>query len=811
MGSVFEAVQNRLERPVAIKTLDDASCWGTVDRLEREAKATAALRHPNVVQVLDFHVPADGPAFIVMELLDGQSLAQLIEREGRIAPSRLLDITTQVVSGLAAVHRAGTLHRDIKPDNIFVVAGNGREHAKLIDFGIARRSAPHMKTTGGLFATPAYASPEQLSGDPLDVRTDIYSLGATLYHALTGSVPFRQSDFMGLLGAVLSKPPVPVEQLVPGVDVRLAAVIRRALAKSKDARYESAEAMLAALEACREVRGSPVSASLLPWAVTVRGDSLGRSFTPPPPAMQTTVMGPANRNASSLRTRPRAAAWMVGAAITSCALPWTPSEKSQNGDAAGAPVVVERGARRAPLDPEQVRSRLASEDCSVLADESTLSDPGAVWIGTMFPLSIPSSRSFGTANVRGADLARRDFAQISGGIASATGRRALGVISCDDARDPRRAATHLVHDAHVVAVIGFGASDEAVTLAEDILLPEGVIGIAAPNRSAVLSSVGAGAGTRMFWHMTPGPAVYSRALAALASHVVEPQLRTAGAATAQRRVAFVRANNGTGLGFADALRRQLRANGTSGPDAQDGFLQVVVQDWRDHAAVDAAAERLLNFRPHVIIYMYDSNELDVPRAITERIGARWPPDTPRPIFVCNSPIDADEGDLPNTPEANELRRRTYGISINRTQLPYAAFREHYEESYPADLGTLHEFPGATYDAVYLLGYAATAAALQGKELTGRTIATEIPRLTQGKPVDVGPMGILDVFNALREQRTVALAGTWTPLRFDASDEPQSDFEFVRPDLDATGHLVNVPTGLRFDAATGHVTSNPVGK
>ncbi len=215
MGEVYRARDNRLSREVALKMLPDAAAHDadSLARFDRETRAVAALNHPNIMAIHDTGSFRAIP-WAVTELLQGESLAERL-RGGPIAPEKAVDIAAQIADGLAAAHARGIIHRDIKPDNIFLTH-EGR--AKILDFGIARIEQPARTPgiSGGrsaqtssqfLVGTAGYMSPEQVRGKPIDARTDIFSLGATFYEMLTGRRAFARETPVETLGAVLRDDP----------------------------------------------------------------------------------------------------------------------------------------------------------------------------------------------------------------------------------------------------------------------------------------------------------------------------------------------------------------------------------------------------------------------------------------------------------------------------------------------------------------------------------------------------------------------------------------------------------------------------
>src|SRR6185503_15570489 len=202
----------RLGRVVALKVLHEqhARRRDAIQRLFQEARAASQIRHPNIVDVIDYLELGGDLVCIVMEYLAGPSLADLVEVPSPMPVARALDLAVQIAEALDAAHAAGIVHRDLKPDNIVVVAG---DRVKLLDFGVAKlmagRADPPLTAAGQVFGTPAYMSPEQASGAEVDVRTDIYSLGAILYEMFTGELPFAARNFDEYAFKHLTVPPPP--------------------------------------------------------------------------------------------------------------------------------------------------------------------------------------------------------------------------------------------------------------------------------------------------------------------------------------------------------------------------------------------------------------------------------------------------------------------------------------------------------------------------------------------------------------------------------------------------------------------------
>jgi serine/threonine protein kinase len=250
MGAVYAALQLDLQRRVAIKILHGAERLSqeSVRRFRQEALAAAELGHPNIVQVTDFQANAGEPPFLVMEMLEGESLQTLLQREPILAPERAAFIAAQVLAALAAAHAARIVHRDIKPGNVFLSRTPAMgDLVKVLDFGIAKvlrdvDEAPR-SVAGSVVGTPAYMAPEQARGSEVDARADLYSVGACLFEMLVGRRPFGDGDTGDALATSTNAAPR-VGSLAPGVDARLAAAVDRALAKDPAARPQSALEML---------------------------------------------------------------------------------------------------------------------------------------------------------------------------------------------------------------------------------------------------------------------------------------------------------------------------------------------------------------------------------------------------------------------------------------------------------------------------------------------------------------------------------------------------------------------------------------
>jgi len=262
MGVVFAGMHTRLQVPVAVKFLHPhvSSSAEAVHRFVREAQAAARLSHPNVVAVRDVDTSPDGAVYMVLELLDGESLAEHLARVGRLSVQSTLAIVTPAMDALAAAHEVGIVHRDIKPDNLFLSRGPGGERVtKVLDFGIAKLADAGTNgrtSTGAVIGTPAYMAPEQAMGSKeLGPPADVWSMGVVLYECLAGRMHLdfpSDTSAMGLVLAVLTETPISLGVRCPELPSSLVQVIDRALTKDPAQRYPTMREFLTALRATQD-------------------------------------------------------------------------------------------------------------------------------------------------------------------------------------------------------------------------------------------------------------------------------------------------------------------------------------------------------------------------------------------------------------------------------------------------------------------------------------------------------------------------------------------------------------------------------
>jgi serine/threonine-protein kinase len=281
-GSVLLAENLDIRRRVAIKVLAPAFAADqeAVLRFQREAQATAIIGHDNIVDVLDMGRTEEGAPYIVMEHLEGETLARLLDRSGRLDPGPAIEIVLQVLAALSAAHAVGIVHRDLKPSNLFLTArGAGATCVKVLDFGVAKFAdaidgSLGLTEQGFTLGTPNYMSPEQARGRALDGRSDLYAVGVILYEMLSGCLPHDGATRNEVIASLLTRSPRGLREVAPDVPEGLAAVIERAMDPDPERRFSSAKELRSALMPWSEVL------DLEPPASTPERSAKQRRFEP---------------------------------------------------------------------------------------------------------------------------------------------------------------------------------------------------------------------------------------------------------------------------------------------------------------------------------------------------------------------------------------------------------------------------------------------------------------------------------------------------------------------------------------------------
>ena len=258
MGAVYEAAERGAGRSVALKVLypEHSSDPEIRRRFRRESSILAAIDHPTIVRIYDFGTDEVGRSWTAMELLEGETLRERMDREGKMTPEALLPIVEGLCSGLSAVHAHGVVHGDIKPANVFVLAGGDGTAVKLVDFGLSKvHGLERLTRTGEVIGTPAYMPPELLTGEGVpDGRVDIYALGVVLYEALAGRMPFTERNPGKLMFDIVMGKATLLAELRPDVSEAVREVIAQAMAPKRDQRQQAPDDLLDAYR--RAVAGS---------------------------------------------------------------------------------------------------------------------------------------------------------------------------------------------------------------------------------------------------------------------------------------------------------------------------------------------------------------------------------------------------------------------------------------------------------------------------------------------------------------------------------------------------------------------------
>ncbi len=275
MGEVYLAEHVLMKRPCAIKLIrrEIAGDHATLNRFEREVRATASLTHPNTIEIYDYGWTTDGRLYYVMEYLRGLDLQALVELYGPLPPERVIHLLRQACGALGEAHAAGIIHRDLKPANLFAAQLGGlTDVVKVLDFGLAMiindTSSIESKTERKVRGTPAYMAPEQiLGGDPVDARADLYALGCVAYFLLTGHPPFDEGGRVDVMISHVRSPVSPPSQLRPDIPVDLEQVVMTCLAKSSCDRYRDAAQLSQALAACASAESWDLTRSTSWWTL----------------------------------------------------------------------------------------------------------------------------------------------------------------------------------------------------------------------------------------------------------------------------------------------------------------------------------------------------------------------------------------------------------------------------------------------------------------------------------------------------------------------------------------------------------------
>jgi serine/threonine-protein kinase len=269
MGAVYLAEHVVIEKKFALKVLapELARRSDLVARFLQEARSASRIGHENVIDIMDFGQSPEGLVYIAMEFLDGKDLGEMVRAKGAMEWVQARSIVLQICRALRAAHDKGIVHRDMKPENIFLIQREGQPHfVKILDFGIAKvmgldPNGPRLTRTGMIFGTPEYMAPEQAEGKDTDHRADIYAVGCILYHLITGQTPFVAESFMTMLTKHLMEEPVPPSARRPDLAItpEMDALVLKALEKDRDKRWQSMDELFEAVSTCAALEAAPGS------------------------------------------------------------------------------------------------------------------------------------------------------------------------------------------------------------------------------------------------------------------------------------------------------------------------------------------------------------------------------------------------------------------------------------------------------------------------------------------------------------------------------------------------------------------------
>jgi eukaryotic-like serine/threonine-protein kinase len=281
MGAVYLAEHVVIEKKFALKVLapELARRPDLVARFLQEARSASRIGHENVIDISDFGQSPDGLVYIAMEFLDGKDLGEIVRGKGAMDWAEAREIVLQICRALRTAHEKGIVHRDMKPENIFLVQREGQPHfVKILDFGIAKvmgldPNGPRLTRTGMIFGTPEYMAPEQAEGKDTDHRADIYAVGCILYHLMTGQTPFVAESFMTMLTKHLMEDPVPPSMRRPDLPIspEMDALVLKALEKDRENRWQSMAELLEAVAACPGPENAPKQQPLKAQTIAMGG------------------------------------------------------------------------------------------------------------------------------------------------------------------------------------------------------------------------------------------------------------------------------------------------------------------------------------------------------------------------------------------------------------------------------------------------------------------------------------------------------------------------------------------------------------
>jgi serine/threonine-protein kinase len=334
MGRVYEGRHHETKARVAVKVLhaEVARDAVAVERFKREYETASEMKHPNIVKVIEFGATPDGMSFMTMEYLEGEELGHLLRRDGKLDSARLLRVASQIALGLDYAHSFGFIHRDLKPDNIFLCRGAAGDTVRILDFGSVKlqmETGPKLTAFGTTLGSPYYMSPEQAMGkQDVDQRTDVFALAAIVYECITGKIAFEAGNVAQILMRIINQNPTPPSQLVPELPPAVDDVIDKGLRKDKTKRYSDASSLANAFGQAYGLAGdakqwAEVDVSELAKQITSSRPPAAKAFTisdPPPAAVSAHSRPPMSGRVSVIPGLSSNGSMKVGIAVAAVAL-----------------------------------------------------------------------------------------------------------------------------------------------------------------------------------------------------------------------------------------------------------------------------------------------------------------------------------------------------------------------------------------------------------------------------------------------------------------------------------------------------------
>jgi ABC-type branched-subunit amino acid transport system substrate-binding protein len=452
------------------------------------------------------------------------------------------------------------------------------------------------------------------------------------------------------------------------------------------------------------------------------------------------------------------------------------------------------GAPRACRPADGVCVPIASEDCTPTYEPGDLTAEDTVWLGAMFPVKGPA---YGKINMEGVEMARGELAHetsaLTGANASLRVRR-LALVGCDDATDAKRAATHLVDDLGVPAIVGFATGKELTELVGSYLVQKHVLSIATITSSPLVLRMPQPRDLpRMVWRTNYSIEAAADATAAFLPAVIEPRVRAP-----TTRVTLVRDDISYVLPFAQRLYQELRFNGKSATENGAGYREVLFGDTAAPDGLARVASAIVSGRPTIVVTI--GQEEKVLPTVRE-VEARWPRDVPRPTYVI---VEDTSAILAPLIGKTLDRRRVFAISNTGMPATTAHFVLRFNMLHPGEASETIN-PGGSYDAFYMAAYAALA--LGDGPVTGPAMAAAIPRLLPpGRPIETGPTDVFAALTTLSRNENIDLSGVQGPMDFDpVTGDWSPDFTLLCPAIDREGHVAkDRESGASYVAKTRSV-------